>query len=309
MKAQENDTATLSLERSIELYNRMLKHNPDNPVANYGLAYTSYLSGNYEKSTIYARKCIGMSDSVAIKAAPIYVYSLDACGRTGEAIKQSEKLLKRFPAEYKISEALGFFYFKQREYTSCINTISQNISNNTASPDAYILLSMCLYEKENNPLCAMPLYYYLLFEENPIYAQRALLLIDLLLKQKHALIKIPYFEKRLALRKPTDILMFMFPEKTLNDDAKNFLTNDFMSESLSFFSDKVKGNALTNNSLQSNLNFFTSLYNSGNLNAYLYTILRSNPDNEVKNWLSTHKTEMDKFAVWLETNLPDRANP
>jgi tetratricopeptide (TPR) repeat protein len=297
----QQSTDSLSQERITTIYKKMLAKNPHNAVANLGMSDISYSNKNFAKAYEYAETALDAGADSVSGAWLLYVRSLDAAGRTDKAIKECIKALYKFSKDAPLWAEYGFLSFKMRDYEVAIDASNRSLTYQPLNPDACVVLSLCLYERSNHPQAALPLLFALACDNRPQMVDRMVWLFLQMVKQKHANISIPYFDKRLALISSDQILRSMYSEQQLNINFEHFEDADFRITAGTFIHSLTKGET---SSLQFMSDFFLKMQSDNQLNTSLFVMLSTLNDDSVNLWLKTHRDEIKNYGSWLEKNLP-----
>jgi hypothetical protein len=292
---------SLSQERVTAIYKKMLVKNPHNAVANLGMSDISYSNRNFSKAYEYAEAALDAGADSVPGAWLLYVRSLDAAGRTDKATKQCVKALYKFSKDASLWAEYGFLAFKMRDYEIAIDASNRSLTYQPLNPDACVVLSICLYEQSNHPQAALPLLFALACDNRPQMVERIIWLFLQMVKQKHANIPIPYFDKRLALISSDQILRSMYSEQQLNIDFEHFEDADFRVTAGTFVHSLAK-EELT--ALQLMSGFFLKMQSDNQLNTSLFVMLSALNNDDINLWLKTHRDEIKTYGTWLEKNLP-----
>jgi len=298
--AQNADTLKkISVEK---VYKRMLHKNPNNVVANIGLAQLCFEKSDYNAATDYSRIALDAGADTIAEVWLLYSKSLDGAGRTEMAIKQCKKALQHFPEHAYLWAEYGFLNFKFRDYEAAITANEKSLTIQPLNSDACLVYSLSLYERSNHPQAALPILFALLIDNRKAIMPRNSWLFMQMAKQKHTSIPIPYYAKRLAMIEPMQITPFMYPEKPFAISLESFDEADFrLTADVYIQNIKEDSNSQVLNKM---LQTISNLKKEGHQNTALNVILRYNENKTVTDWLKIHSEDIRKYALWLDKNLP-----
>ncbi len=278
-------------------YKKILEHNKKSAYANMGLASLCFRNAEYEQSAYYAECCIALHSDYEQEAWLLLGTALEMQKKTQKATDIFQKATMLFPRNHLLWYNLAFVQYKNMEYEKSLQAIDNILYIEKGLQDAYILKSIVLYEKENNPKSALWLMYGIMLNPKNETSKQAFALALKMLNKKHADISLPSFDERTTMLSVLDILN----KSNANNIAKEQRTpldiEQFLIETNLYIEHTIENK---NNNLVED--FYIKLKNAGHLIAFEYFILQSSYETIAYEWFKNNPDKLKAFADWLEQN-------
>lgn len=164
--------------KAIEFYKQALVLDPNNPDANYEIAYSYMLAKDYENSIKYSDLVISYDNKNALSAYLTKGSSLDYLGKTDESIKLFEKAIKKFGDNYLLYYNLGYDYYKGNNKEKAEKAFVNAIQTKSNHASSHLMLAQLLADQNKNVQSLLGLYYFLFIEPNTDRSKTAMNLLD-----------------------------------------------------------------------------------------------------------------------------------
>lgn len=278
-------------------YKKILERNKKSAYANLGLASLCFRNGEYEQSAYYAECCIALHSDYEQEAWLLLGTSFDMQKETSKAIDVFQKASILFPKNHLIWYNLAFLQYKNMKYEKSLQALDSVLYIEKGLQDAYILKSIVLYEKENNPKATLWMLYGIMLNPNNENSMQAFPLLLKMLNKKHAEITLPNFDERKTMIGVLDILNKSHTYNIENNQLTPHDIEHFFIEIDLYIEQTVekKSDSLVDV-------FFTKMQNAGHLLAFEYYILQSAHKETAYIWFRKNPDKLKAFADWLEQN-------
>nr|WP_319401179.1 tetratricopeptide repeat protein [uncultured Carboxylicivirga sp.] len=293
---------------AITKYNQALAKDKNNLRAKYEMAYSQLELENWEEAIYYSFDVVSEKSAYYTESCMIYGAALDYNGKTKSAIRFYRRMIKENPNEYLFYYNLALIYYKQNDIDEAEKTVEKAIQLNKMHMSSHLLLSSIMQKKGDRLKSMLPLYYFLLFEQDTkrsidaynqlqqIWTLSAMntggaIAISVGLKSKNT--GMSALELGVGTIAATHL---MDDEKNEAEDYQRMasqtqdlfsLMKDVKVEDLDFF-------ALTY------IDFFNLLTGSDHEYAYSYYISNCVYKEKVLAWLTENNREFSKFMEWME---------
>ena len=293
-KSAINDT--LSLEQAIKYYQSVHKRNKEALFASYGMAYCYYISGKFNKTIVMCRRNIDKPSEYQTDFVILYANSLEATGQTDKAIS----LLERHLNDYLTYYYHAFYCFKYNYFNQALKSIQKSIDLERNYPQSHLLLACILYEKDNNILDLIPLYYALFIAPKTDWYKNTFIFMIALLKGNQDEIKIPIKGDRYNLHTIEDFITFYTSKSSVNH-FEGFSVKDFTMLSDAYL--KTNFNVSSQQETINNCykNFFSQLQKTTFMETFCFYLSKDVLHENIQMWMKQHPDKFDQFGDWLES--------
>jgi Tfp pilus assembly protein PilF len=296
--------------KAIEFYKQALALDPNNPNANYEIAYSYMLAKDYENSIKYSDLVINFDNKNALSAYLTKGSSLDYLGKTDESIKLFEKAIKKFGDNYLLYYNLGYDYYradnKEKAEKAFINAIKTK-SNHTSS---HLMLAQLMADQNKDVQSLLGLYYFLFIEPNTERSKTAMNLLEKQFggnvqkdKDKPNQINIVLNSDQIdnEFGAASMMLSMMEASNSVEENMNKSKDQLFIENTTSFF--KILGELKDKkkNGLWWDLYipFFYDLANSDHMDTFCYYITQSTRKSSI-DWLEKNNPKIVLFDQWLK---------
>lgn len=297
-------------EKAIEVYKKALSLDGNSALVNYEIAMTYMYAKQYQSSLQHASKVIELNDQYLIPAYIAKGNSLDALGRSKEAIKTYNHALKKTGKDHMLYYNLGLTHYNQGNKKEAEEAVLDAIDSNPNHASSHLLLGYLMNDQGNKTQSILCLHYFLFLEPN---SGRSLQAVRLLNNQ---------FYGNVEQTSPTDISILLSPgavdkknefgstemmmsllvaSNSLEENEGKTKEELFVTNTESFFKILGELKKKKNKGLwwESYIPFFYELAETKHLETYCYYILQSDNNNAVE-WLSANEKKIDEFNQWLD---------
>ncbi|MCU4164468.1 tetratricopeptide repeat protein [Carboxylicivirga caseinilyticus] len=151
---------------AISKYNQALAKDKNNLRAQYEMSYSYLELENYDKAIYYSFEVVRKKTSHYLDACMVYGAALDYSGKAKGAIRFYRKVISEYPNEYLLYYNLGLSYYKNNETEEAEKCVEKAIQLNKLHMSSHLLLSSIMQAKGERLKSMLPLYYFLLFEQD-----------------------------------------------------------------------------------------------------------------------------------------------
>lgn len=185
IEAQQNDVVKLIdqgvalqehglYEDAIKKYKQALAIEKNNLRAKYEMAYTYLVLKNWDEAIYYSYDVTKEEEAgYYLDACMLYGAALDNSGRGKMAIRFYKKVLKKNPDEHLLHYNLALAYFNRKKNDEAQEHVQKAILMNKSHLSSHLLLSSIMQEKGERFKSMLPLYYFLLYEQDSERSEEA----------------------------------------------------------------------------------------------------------------------------------------
>jgi hypothetical protein len=157
-----------------------------------------------------------------------------------------------------------------------------------------------MFENNNDRNCVAAFLFALLLDNDSLRAQQAIVFDAQYLMRKMENISIPYFEKRKEILTIDHLLYFYIPEKIKTEISKG-LDNDNTFKDISNY-------IIANQKLfpEEYVIFYNAIFDKGFGELFSHYCNRMSGGSTNNIWLKSHSVELNKFALFLDKDLPGK---
>lgn len=149
---------------AIAKYRAALEIDGKSALANYELAFSSFLNEQYDSAIKYSRIAIDVNTSNQHESYIVLGSSLDLVGKTSEAIKTYEKGLKKYPNSNLLHYNLALTCYNQKDYKKAEKAAIDAITARPGHASSHIILAAIMSETGQRVKSLLPKYYFLMLE-------------------------------------------------------------------------------------------------------------------------------------------------
>lgn len=147
-------------------YNQALAKDKNNLRAKYEMAYAHLQLENWDDATYYSFDVVKEKSAYYLESCLIYGAALDYNGKTKGAIRFYKKVLNEHPNEYLLHYNLALVYYKIEQIEEAEKCVQKAIQLNKLHMSSHLLLSSIMQAQGERLKSMLPLYYFLLFEQD-----------------------------------------------------------------------------------------------------------------------------------------------
>ena len=310
---------------AIEKYEAALAIDPKFGNAMYELANSYLALGDNEQAFKWAEKTVKNNKGGICEAYTMMGNIYDIDKKTDKAIKTYKKGLDKCPDENMLHFNLGIAYTSQKDYDNAIKSMEQSVLLRSSHRSSHYYLGILEAEKGQKTKVMLPLYYFLLLENDTKRSKNSIALIQ----QQYTYAKSDALgNMQLDLNsellkgdfKDADMLLSLYPatsaikKKALKDslgiELEVCLGNDLFHLNSGLFEmiETVSKDAKDKPTIWTNfyVPFFNAMHKAGHTEAMSYFIVKSMADDPTKKWLDEHQKAVDEFIDWANTYLKNQ---
>lgn len=294
---------------AISEFQKVLKMEPKNEVANYELALTLMSVKDYEGAIKYSDIVIELKEKNYMNAYLIKGSSLDELGRTEESIQLFEKAIKKYGDHHLLCYNLGMDYYRLGQLEKAQAIVERGIKTKKSHASSHMLLGYLLADQGMKVRSVMALNYFLLLEPSTKRSEKA---YALLMKQmdghsnlddkNHGTINIYVNPNADPEFSSAELMLSMLSVNyTLEENKDKSREEMFVENSKSLFTVLAELKKKKNKGLYWDfyVPFFDELSQSTVFPTYCYYI--SGYSNEMAGkWLEEHPEQLQELADWFQ---------
>lgn len=297
---------------AISLYDAVIAKDPNRLLAYYEKSLTLFVAQRYDE-------CAELCKDVLKKFREgnelenIYVNygsALDALGKADEAIKIYSQGIRKYN-HYLLFFNRGITEFMSKKTDDAISDFEQTLLLKPLHPSSHQYLSFAVYG-ENKVACMLGLTSFLLIESNSARSEKNLKTLQELFgsyakKTGEKAVTISLSPEMLNTKKgkpddfsTTEMALAMSSAIDMDDTLKLFVTPaDKMKQKLDFFAE-ISSPEKKGFFTQFYVPFFKALKDAGHSETAANLILSTSNDDQVKQWISSHREALTSFTKWLQ---------
>lgn len=296
-------------ESAIESYKKAPALDGKSALAHYEIALSYNYARQYENALKHANIVLDINEQFLTEAYVAKGNSLDALGRSKEAIAAYKKGLRKLGSNYMLHYNLGLTYYNSDDADKAQESVIKALNDNPNHAGSHLLLGHIMNGKGNKSQSMMSMYYFLFLEPRSGRSAGAL---DFLQNQyvenvkrtgptEITLMLNPASSKGNNEFGPADMMITMLGA-TKDIDKKKGISKEekFISNSESFF--KVLGELKKDRNKglwwDFYVPFFYEMAKTEHINTYCYYISQSKSDVAL-DWLSENEGKIESFKEWL----------
>jgi len=147
-------------------YNQALAKDKHNLRAKYEMAYAHLQLENWDDAIYYSFEVVKEKSAYYLESCLIYGAALDYKGKSKGAIRFYKRILNENPNEYLLHYNLALVYYKVDQFEEAERHVQKAIQLNKLHMSSHLLLSSIMQVQGERLKSMLPLYYFLLFEQD-----------------------------------------------------------------------------------------------------------------------------------------------
>ncbi len=321
MNAQVSDFETLisrgsseyeigNYEEALNFFKQAYKYDKSSNVVCYELALTYLALNENENAAIYSGKLIKRDQEYQEDAYLIIGSAWENLGREHRARKMYKEGIKKYPGNYLLRYNLALSLFNAKEYDEAQEYAISAIEIEPKHGSSHLLLAYIMFDKGDRVQSMLPLYYFLLIEQDSDRSNTAYDLLQSLWNQG------------VTMKGRRDIMLvnagYKYSDFGPAEQAVSLMKAEESShkENLENIENKLIHFAQNNQSLfkflteasvdkdgfwwEFYVNFFSKIANNNLSVPFSYFISSCKHNEEVLLWLSDHHEDFQRFTAWME---------
>lgn len=297
---------------AISFFKQAYQYDKTSNLACYQLALTYLSLREFEDAAIYSGKVISKKGEYLEDAYLVHGSAWESLGRSFRAKKNYQEGLTVFPGSYLLHYNLALLLFDSNEFEEAQAHAISAIEILPAHASSHLLLAYIMFDKGERVKSMLPLYYFLMIEQN---SDRSIAAYDLLStlwdqgvrvkgRRDINLVKAGYNysefgEIELAISpvveaKKTDEKKVYVPGSRLIKFAENSKTLFKTLSESSTDKDGFWGEFY--------MNFLSNIENNDISESFSYFISSCKYNEDVVSWISNHSKDFQRFTVWMNDN-------
>jgi tetratricopeptide (TPR) repeat protein len=290
---------------AIEYFKQAHKLNRKVDVASYKLALTYLALQDNKNALLYSGNILDKGESYREDAYLINAAAWENLGRKKKAQKTYKKGIKEFPQSYLMNYNLALYLFNIGSLDDAEVFVIRAIELAPEHGSSHLLLSYIMFEKGQCIKSMLPLYYFLLIEQD---SDRSLTAYDMLYAlwnqgvRNNSRREIKLVEAGFSYSDfgKAELELSLFNSlKNEGETAKGLV--DFAGNSKALF--RVLKESYLNRSgfwWDNYVDFFLKMEDDNLSEPFSYFISKSRYNEDVLLWLSNHNSEFQRFLNWIE---------
>lgn len=163
-----------NFNEAIAIFQKALKIDNEDAIANYELANSYYSNKEYEKALKFSQKVINKNKKYLLAAYLLSGSCLTDMGNLAEANKVFETAAKKYTHHYLIQYNLGINNYNLKNYTKALKYAQKSVFIKPMHASSHLLLAALNEIKGNRIKATMSYYFFLLLEPSSIRSVKAL---------------------------------------------------------------------------------------------------------------------------------------
>ncbi len=304
---------------ALDRFEQAIRLDGNNGNALYEAGNTCFASGDYKQAMKYADRVIKNNRAAVPEAYMLKGNALDMLGKPDKAIDVYEDGIRRGYKSHMLHFNLGVTLMKQKKYEEAEPEFIKALKITPSYVSAHYMLGYCNAEQSRKVKALLPLYYFLLIENEGKRADVALGFIKRTMaagveqnnKQVFtikmddrtmgdefgstdlALSMIP-IARGMGARALKDSLGVSLPEQTFSQQLVSY------NESLFKLLSETKEHSADSFWWDTYANFFIELQQKGHTEAFTRYILLNSGDKTALGWLLDNKPKLEAFSAWVK---------
>jgi len=294
-------------EEAIKKYQAALEIEPLNVLAHYEISYAYMETKKWEKALYHSKQVVREKGDYWLEAVLVNGAALDNLGESKKAIKLYRKALKSKSDNYLLYYNLGISLFGEGDYEGAESAVQKAILNNRKHTGSHLLLSNIKMQQGQRLKSALPLYFFLLYEQDSdrsIKAWDQLQVIWLSAAMNKSAFTMKANPKALtgalgageigmrsiasSYMKNEDAMPAKEPQKFVDKTQKLFLLlSEGRDENLGFWQIVY-------------LDHFNALADQGHIESFAYFISNCKYKPDVLTWITENGYNFQEFMNWME---------
>ncbi len=326
MSAQKSDIETIvsrgvadyemgKYESALEWFKQAYKLDKSSNSVLYELALTYLALGDYQTAAIYSSKLINKKGEYKEDAYLINGSAWDNLNREQKAQKIFKKGIREFSSNHLLHYNLALSYFKDKRYDKAQDYVVNAIEIYPAHASSHLLLAYVMFEKGERVQSMLPLYYFLLLEQDSDRSSTAYDLLSSLWNQgvrdkgqrDIQLVRAGFNYSDFATAELA-VSMIKASESVKTKKAGENLDNPDNKKLAKFAeNNQVLFKILEEASIDKNgfwwdfyVNFFSKIRKNNFSEPFSYFISSCRYNNDVLLWMSDNHIEFQRFTTWME---------
>lgn len=294
---------------AIEKYKAALKLEPNNPSANYQIAFSLNASGKGREALPYLQKVVQSESSIAVISSSYELMGTiyDQSAQPQKAIESYQQGIKVDSASYSLRYNLGLVYFRNRQYAQAEKNAIEAIKINPKHSGSMRLYALVSFHQDKRAAALLGFCSFLWLEPNSNRSAEAYGNIQHILKGG-ALKAEPGEMKPHSVDANTYALNQAITQAVvLVAKRRNLLPADQFSEQLQAIFTAVGALAKkqgSNDFFHAQLaEYYYQLAQSANVPAFAH-LIRQSADKTASAWLRNHQQQVAALDNWVKAAKP-----
>lgn len=294
-------------DEAIATYEKALAIDKKSSVVHYEIGYAYYAKKEYKKAIKHMDKVIKNGGEFLKHAYSVKGSAYDVMGKPKDAIKVYEAAIKEFPDDYLLNYNLALTQYnmgkKEEAELNLIDAISLNPTHGTSN----YLLGIIKLDQGRRIESLLALHFFLLIEPGSDRSKDALVMLKQLMgegveQKDDKNIEVTIGDIGLGDEfSSANMMLSLMAASKFTDENKDKTEQELFYENTNAVFTMLTELKEDKKGIWWDLyvNFFSSLIESGNLEAYCYFICQTNSEVEVK-WMEENEEKMNKLFDWLK---------
>ncbi len=309
-------------EEALARFEQAIKQDEKNGNALYEAGNTYFTIADYKQALKYADRAIKNNRAAVPEAYMLKGNALDMLGKPDKAIDVYEEGIKRGYKSHLLHFNLGVTLLKQKKYEAAAPEFVQTLKIEPGYTSAHYMLGYCNAEQSRKVKTLLPLYYFLLLENEGRRAEVALNFIKRTMSEgveqtnkqvftinmdaqtmddefgaaDMSLSMIP-IAREMSARALKDSLGVTLPEQTFSQQLIKY------NESLFKILGETKERPADTFWWDTYAGFFVEMQQKGHTEAFTNYILMHSSDKTALEWLIANKPKLVAFSDWIKEYL------
>lgn len=306
-----SDYETGKYEEALSWFTQAFKLDRKSDEACYQLALSHLALKDYTNAAIYSSKVIDRKSELSEDAYLLNGSAWENLGRNKKARRIYNEALKKYPSNYLLHYNLALSFFNEKETGKAQEHVTRAIEIYPAHASSHLLLAYIMFDKGERIKSMLPLYYFLLLEQD---SDRSLIAYNMLnslwsqgVRQKGQrdiqLVKAGFkydefasAELAIGMIKASENVKIEGESKISNAILVRFAENNEALFKILKESSKDKYGFYW----EFYVNFFNKVQKNDFTKAYSYLISSCRYNDDVLLWMSDHHKEFYTFTAWMK---------
>lgn len=276
--------------------------------AQYELAYSSSVIKLWDDALHYSRLVLAEEDEYELEAYLVFCAALDHIGRNKQAIKFYKQAIKKYPEENLLYYNIAITYLEVGKGDDALINVQKSIQLNKYHMSSHYLLSQIMASRGDRLRCMLPLYFFLLYEQDTERSIEALEILQGYWRgaaiQKGSDVKVPISSLSIV----SGLAMAnrgvgLIAAEYMVDDTKKKLEEPYklaqQTNDLLMLLDEVKSGELDFFDIYY-VDFFSLLVNAGHTEVYSYYISNCVYKDKILLWVAENNSDFNAFMEWMK---------
>ena len=256
---------------------------------------------NYDEAAEYSRKVIELDGKQQQGAYLMLGSALNMSGKLQDAITVYLQGLKKFPSLHQLHYNLALAYYDIGNLNRAEEALQRSLQMRPGHVNSHVLLGK-LYQARGDVFKAVLCFTYVLYLDSELHNAAE---IEQLV-QTNVAVMMNNSTDSLSIGRFQGDSLFAHTYQELNVRKSSLQENSNFSQALCAFFGSMRSLSEKGHPLWSDLyaHTFYGMQSSGHCEAFAYSILSMNPNNETDSWMRLNQAKIQDMRSWIDTHQP-----